>query len=116
MTEPENLEHPPVRPYGEMVLVRMCDVNPTRSASPIFAPESADDYIGKGPLFIMSGKGVAALVLRTGPEVTEVSRGDVVLVDKLMGDPIAELDAPPGRELRMIRESNIVSAFEDSTG
>lgn len=115
MTEPDNLEHPPVRPWGDCVLVRMC-ANPTRHSSPIFMPESADDYIASGPMFVASKKGVAAMVLRVGADVTELKRGDVVLMDRLLGDPIDEFEAAPDRELRLVRESNIVAVLEDSTG
>jgi hypothetical protein len=107
---------PHVRPYGENVLVRMC-APPATVGSLIVRPDSADECIGTGPEFKFSGKGTAALVLAVGSDVVELVPGDLVLVDKLAGEPIAETagDAE-NRELRIIREPAVVAVLEVSHG
>jgi hypothetical protein len=98
-------------PYGENILVRLCA--PPRPSSLLAIPDSADDSIGRGPLFAFSNKGTTARVLAVGARVTEVSPGDLVLVDRLCGDLVDELEGvSQERELRMVCEPAIVAVLE----
>lgn len=100
-------------PYGENVLVRLC-APPARTGSLIVSPETADECIGKGPEFKWSQKGVTGRVLAVGCRVSEVSPGDIVLVDKLCGDLVDELEGvSQERELRMVCEPAIVAVLEN---
>lgn len=99
------------KPYGENVLVRMCAPPPVSSL--IVSPETADGCIGKGPEFKFSQKGVTARVIAIGDGVVELEVGDMVLVDKLAGEPLNAVDLERhDQELRMVREPAIVAVLE----
>jgi co-chaperonin GroES (HSP10) len=101
-------------PYNENILVRLLAA-PVASGSLIVAPETADTSFARGPEFRFSGKGVRARVLAVGRKVSEVTPGDVVLVDKLCGDLVDELEGVgQDRELRMVCEPAIVAVLESS--
>lgn len=100
------------KPYGQNILVRLC--SPPRAASSlIVAPETADESIARGPAFPFSQKGVSAKVLAVGERVVDVAVGDLVLVDRLCGDLVDELEGvSQERELRMVCEPAIVAVLE----
>lgn len=99
-------------PYGENVLIRLC-APPKRQGSLILAPETAEESFASGPEFKWSQKGVTGRVLAVGARVTDVFPGDLVLVDKLCGDLVDELEGvSQERELRMVCEPAIVAVLE----
>ena len=103
-------------PYGENVLVRMC-APPTPAKSLIVRPDTAESAIAHGPAFVFSKKGTTARVLAVGPSVSEVAVGNIVLVDCLAGEPVAELDGDAHeKELRMIREPAVVAVLDRECG
>lgn len=105
-----------IMPYGENVLVRMAPP-PKPASSLIVRPETADESFASGPEFVFSRKGTCAEVLAIGSLVTEVAPGDLVLVDKLAGEPFAEGNhGGQARELRMVREPAIVAVLETPGG
>lgn len=76
-------------------------------------PETADETIARGPAFPLSNKGTTARVLAVGARVVEVKPGDLVLVDRLCGDLVDELEGvSQERELRMVCEPAIVAVLE----